>query len=693
MKTATGTWRAAVAIVIAACSHESLGPSTGGGTAGLPAVAAKLAFTIQPANAMAGVVLSPAVAVTIEDSLGRPVAGATNAVSVAIDTGLSGLSGTTTVTAVNAVASFEDLSIQRAGGYTLTASSGTLARATSGSFTVTAAAPAELFFIQQPTNTWPAQPIVPAVRVAVADAFGNAVPTGTNAITLAIATNPGRGTLAGATTANTVSGVATFPNLTIDRPGVGYTLAATALGLLGVTSAKFAIHVPFAQVSAGGDHACGVTPVGAAYCWGAGHGGSPAATAGGLAFGAVSAGGQHTCGVSPAGVAYCWGINTYGQLGTGDTVNSPTPIAVAGGLTFSALSAGGGHTCGVSPGGVAYCWGTNASGQLGTGDTVSSATPVAVAGGLTFAAVSAGGQHTCGVSPAGVVYCWGSDRYGQLGDGDTVSSATPAAVPALSFAAVSAGGQHTCGLTGGGAVYCWGSNGSGELGNGTRTNSATPVAVSGGLTFVAASAGGAHTCAVTSAHAAVCWGRNASGELGDGAFSFFVPRTTPVGVSGGLRFAGVSTGSNYTCGVSTVGATYCWGLNTLGQLGAVSGQNCAVNLWGKPTAPIPCSVIPVPLLDPATTEPGLGSHDPGLRVVAPPAAAGWVLAAPRDGANPPPQTVSVTGGGGGITVGTISSGCLRASLDGSVTPATLTVNATTGTLAPGTYAASVERAP
>ena len=565
---------------------------------GPKATPARLAFTVQPTNATAGVALS-AVAVTIEDSLGRPVAGANNAVSVAIDTGLSGLLGTTTVTAVNAVATFGDLSIQRAGGYVLTASAGTLARATSASFTVTAAAPAALFFIQQPTSTWPAQPIVPAVLVAVADAFGNAVPTGTNAITLAIATNPGGGTLAGTTTSNTVSGVATFPNLTINRPGAGYTLAATALGLSGVTSAKFAIHVPFAHVSAGGDHACGVTPFGAAYCWGASYGGNPVAMAGGLTFAAVNAGGQHTCGVSPAGVAYCWGRNTYGQLGTGDTVSSAAPLAVAGGLTFGAVSAGGGHTCGVSPSGVAYCWGSNASGQLGTGDTVSSAIPLPVAGGLTFAAVSAGGQHTCGVSRAGVVYCWGSNRYGQVGNGDTVSSDKPVAVPGLSFAAVSTGSQHTCGLTGGGAVYCWGSNGSGELGNGTRTNSTTPVAVSGGLTFVAASAGSAHTCAVTLARAAFCWGRNASGELGDGAFSFFQPRTTPVGVSGRLLFAGVSAGSQYTCGVSTASAAYCWGLNTLGQLGAVSGQNCAVNLFGKPTAPVPCSVIPVPLLDPS----------------------------------------------------------------------------------------------
>jgi len=50
--------------------------------------------------------------------------------------------------------------------------------------------------------------------------------------------------------------------------------------------------------------------------------------AGGVTFAAVSAGNGHTCGVTPAGAAYCWGINSGGQLGDGTTTNRLTPVRV-----------------------------------------------------------------------------------------------------------------------------------------------------------------------------------------------------------------------------------------------------------------------------------------------------------------------------------------------------------------------------
>ena len=98
----------------------------------------------------------------------------------------------------------------------------------------------------------------------------------------------------------------------------------------------------------------------------------------------VSAGAYYTCGVTPSGAAYCWGDNSYDQLGNGTTTGSATPVAVSGGLTFAAVSAGSYHTCGVTPSGAAYCWGGNAQGELGNGTTTNSLTPIAVSGGLTF---------------------------------------------------------------------------------------------------------------------------------------------------------------------------------------------------------------------------------------------------------------------------------------------------------------------
>src|SRR2546430_2125342 len=147
--------------------------------------------------------------------------------------------------------------------------------------TVTLPTPARLAFTVQPSTTDVAQPITPAVQVAIQDAFANTVTSATNAVTLAIATNPGSGTLAGTRTVNALGGMAAFSGLSIDKAGTDYTLAATSVMLAGATSAAFDVTLP-------------------------------------LMFGAVNAGGYHTCGVTTAGAAYCWGANDAGQLGDAD---------------------------------------------------------------------------------------------------------------------------------------------------------------------------------------------------------------------------------------------------------------------------------------------------------------------------------------------------------------------------------------
>jgi len=55
----------------------------------------------------------------------------------------------------------------------------------------------------------------------------------------------------------------------------------------------------------------------------------------------------------------------------------------------------------------------------------------------------------------------------------------------------------------------------------------TPVAVSGGLSFTGLTAGDAHTCGLTISGTAYCWGSNGSGQLGRGTFDY---STVPVAV-------------------------------------------------------------------------------------------------------------------------------------------------------------------
>src|SRR2546430_457524 len=131
------------------------------------------------------------------------------------------------------------------------------------------AAATKLVFTVQPTSAAGAQPITPAVQIAVQDASGNTVTSASATVTVALVANPGAGTLSGTLTVAATQGIATFSNLRIDRPGSGYTLAASAGGLSGATSVPFAVTLTFTAVSADGDRfTCGVTVAGAAYCWG-----------------------------------------------------------------------------------------------------------------------------------------------------------------------------------------------------------------------------------------------------------------------------------------------------------------------------------------------------------------------------------------------------------------------------------------
>jgi hypothetical protein len=79
------------------------------------------------------------------------------------------------------------------------------------------------------------------VAVEVIDAAGNRIATNDVAVTMAIGTNAGGGTLSGTTTATTVNGVASFSSLGIDKAGAGYTLRASSASGASTTSTPFSI--------------------------------------------------------------------------------------------------------------------------------------------------------------------------------------------------------------------------------------------------------------------------------------------------------------------------------------------------------------------------------------------------------------------------------------------------------------------
>lgn len=131
---------------------------------------------------------------------------------------------------------------------------------------------------------------------------------------------------------------------------------------------------------------------------------------------------------------------------------------------------------------------------------------------------------------------------------------------------VAGGGDHSCGLGAGTEAYCWGWNRFGQLGHAGSffVPSFTPVRVSGGLDFRAVTAGRNHSCGITTAGSAYCWGQDSLGQLGNGGNR---NRNVPVAVAGGFTFQSVTAGNRHSCAVTMAGAAYCWGENAWGQLG------------------------------------------------------------------------------------------------------------------------------
>lgn len=147
----------------------------------------------------------------------------------------------------------------------------------------------------------------------------------------------------------------------------------------------------FTRLTMYGSFVCGVDTAGAIWCWGRNDTGqigttanpegvtTPTKIASPLSFVDVTAGAFHACGLTALGQAVCWGDDAYGQLGDGSVMRSVSPVDVTGNLAFNSLDSGPHHTCGLTKSGGAYCWGTSFTGQLGSGfggsDALFSVTP------------------------------------------------------------------------------------------------------------------------------------------------------------------------------------------------------------------------------------------------------------------------------------------------------------------------------
>ena len=283
----------------------------------------------------------------------------------------------------------------------------------------------------------------------------------------------------------------------------------------------------------------------------------------------LASGLSHSCVIRRGGGVACWGLNTFGQLGDGTTTRSSSAVTVTGVAGAISLAAGTSFTCALLSGGAVSCWGANYSGQLGDNSKVNRPTAAPVQGLTGAVSLAAGEHHACAVVAKAKVMCWGKNDEGQLGNGSTVESLVPTPLASLDdVVQVVAASRFTCARLAFGQVNCWGANTLGQLGTGSPNAAPNPSpAITAVSDAVSIWVGYEHACAARRGGEVSCWGAAGEGQVGSGSVpaDASVPRpTTVVGISGALA---VSTGGDHSCGTTSTGGIFCWGSNTLGQLG------------------------------------------------------------------------------------------------------------------------------
>lgn len=170
--------------------------------------AAKLVFVQQPGSSAASNALASAITVQVLDASGNIVTTDSSSITlaIAINPGASSLSGTTTINAVNGVASFTNISLNKAAaGYSLIATDRNLSAAGSTPFDISPGATTQLIFATQPSDIVQNQALS-KVTLTLLDQFQNVV-TNDSSSMITLAASSCSGASLGAQTVS--NGVAT----------------------------------------------------------------------------------------------------------------------------------------------------------------------------------------------------------------------------------------------------------------------------------------------------------------------------------------------------------------------------------------------------------------------------------------------------------------------------------------------------
>lgn len=403
-----------------------------------------------------------------------------------------------------------------------------------------------------------------------------------------------------------VAGTAVVGRRDVTGAQGGSSRIATLTNGFQVTAGPVAnVSSPQMRLAAGLAHACAVDAAGQARCWGDGTHGQlgdtrlPGSASPGTVDGPrlvslyASRGGNHSCGLTAAGAAWCWGRNDKGQLGNGTTTDRTAPVQVSGlDSGVASLALGSQHSCALMKNGSVKCWGDGANGRLGTGSNAARLVPADVSGpAVSATAVGAGAAHTCVVTQDRKLQCWGRNDQSQLGDGSQTDRSRPveSSLGTARVVDLALGDEHSCALKTTGEVLCWGRGNDGRLGTGTAARRSIPTLVTGlpGIASQVAS-GGAHSCALMQGGGLQCWGKNNASQLG---VSSPATRSTPAAVANieGV-IQQVALGSDFSCVMTVGNEVRCWGNGRDGRLGRGTGANIGTATAKRVISGLPSTV-------------------------------------------------------------------------------------------------------
>ncbi len=214
----------------------------------------------------------------------------------------------------------------------------------------------------------------------------------------------------------------------------------------------------------------------------------------------VSAGTNHIIYINDGSV-FVSGDNTYGQLGTGDTVSHDSFVEITGSWEkdIVKVAAGGNTTFALTKDNILYGWGRNNSYQVGNGTNQDVASPTQIMNDVLD--VRVGAEHVIVLKTNGDVYGWGNNRYGQICSTSATTITEPYKIASQSTL-IAAGDYHTFYNDSNRTLHGMGRNSSYQVGYPEEVEK--PVQVE---------CGSEHTVAIDCNGHMYVWGSNSSNQL------------------------------------------------------------------------------------------------------------------------------------------------------------------------------------